>query len=131
MPQDTALLIKALLASGKISDDTREDLEDFREDLAKGRLEASDKGYVEALAARVLDGKVKVSSSRRDDEEPDEDDEDEEDFDDEAEWEALEERAETAEVRVEELEAKVEEMQRRIDALEGELAEIKNPSDQV
>ncbi len=116
MAQDTAGLIKALLNSGKISADTREDLEEFQNELAEGALDQSDTRYVQALAARLLDG-ARVEFS---------DDEEEEEEIDESEWDALEERAEEAEARVAELEAEVEALQNRIDQLEGELAELKS-----
>ncbi len=112
MAQDTAGLIKALLNSGKISADTRADLEEFLSEAKEGALDQSDSRYVQALAERILG-----SSEGYEDAEVADDDGDE--------WEALEERAETAEARVEELEAEVAALQERIDALEGELATFK------
>lgn len=117
MAQDTAGLIKALLNSGKISADTREDLEEFQNELKEGALDQSDTRYVQALAARIL-GKGEISDV------DDVEDDDEEEID-ESEWDELEERAEEAEARVEELEAEVAALEERIDALEGELATLK------
>lgn len=116
MAQDTAGLIKALLNSGKISADTREDLEEFRNELKEGALDQSDTRYVQALAARILDNAT-IDHAK--------DDGDEEEEIDDSEWDELEGRAENAEARVEELEAEVAQLEERIDALEGELANLK------
>ncbi len=120
MAQDTAGLIRALLNSGKISADTREDLEEFQREMAEGALDQADSNYVRALAERVLDG-TEVGAAEEEWEEDDED----------GEWEALEERAEAAESRVAELEAEVEALQSRIDSLEGELATLKGAGNEI
>ncbi len=118
MAQNTSDLIQNLLKSGRVSADTREDLEGFKRELDAGELDDADRRYIEALAKRLLDG-VEISEE--------EEEEGLYEEEDDGEWEALEERAENAEARVEELEAENEELLRRIDALEGELATYKDP----
>jgi len=115
MAENTAAQIQGLLKSGRISADTREDLEEFQRALADGSLDQADRRYVDALARRLLDGGDGEVSTFV------------EEGDDEADAEALEHRAEAAEARVRELEAEVADLQARIDQLEGELADLKNP----
>lgn len=114
MAENTAALIQSLLKSGRISADTRQDLEEFERALAAGELEAADARYVDALARRVL------GSDEEGVAEPEAED-------DEGAWGALEARAEAAEARVRELEAEKAGLLERIDQLEGELATLKNP----
>ena len=49
----TMEIIQSLLASKELSDDTREDLGDFKKDIEKGNLHKDDEAYVQALANRL------------------------------------------------------------------------------
>ncbi len=115
----TAELIDRLLASGKVSSDTRDDLRGYKDDLAKGRLEAGDRRDVDALAARLLG----VSSggddtgdgeSAGDENAAPLDDEDLWDVGEDAEIAELRARAEAAEARVQELEAEVARLKQQL-----------------
>jgi hypothetical protein len=108
----TAELIDRLLASGKVSRDTRAELGEFKTDLSNGRLMAEDRRYVESLAARLLG----VGAAANDDRAVADEGEEEAEADDgggfwedgeDPEIEALRQRAEAAEARVAELEAEV------------------------
>ncbi len=50
---DDAELIRRLLASSAASAATREELEGFRQDLAKGSLDPADRKYLHDLARRI------------------------------------------------------------------------------
>lgn len=56
MSENTAALIERLLASSKLSSDTRAELNDFKQDLANGKLDEADRHYIEALAQRLFGG---------------------------------------------------------------------------
>ncbi len=115
MADPTAELIERLLASGKVSRETREELGTFKQDLSNGQLDGGDRRYVEALAARLLgvgrpanDDRVTSDSDAVDeDEEAADDDESLWDVGEDPETAALRERAEAAEARVAELEAEI------------------------
>ncbi len=49
---DTALIEK-LLARDDLSEETREELEDYKEDIAEGEFSAADSRYLQALAKRI------------------------------------------------------------------------------
>jgi len=52
--EQSAELIDRLLRSDKLTRDTREELNEFRQQAAQGTLEPGDRRYVEALASRLL-----------------------------------------------------------------------------
>lgn len=119
MADPTAELIDRLLASGKVSRDTRAELGEFKTDLANGRLMGEDRRYVESLAARLLGVGAAANDDRaaapEGDEEAEADDggsfwEDGED----PEIEALRQRAEAAEARVAELESELAALRSRL-----------------
>ena len=64
---DTMKIIQSLLASKELSDDTREDLDDFEKDIEKGNLHKDDEAYVQALANRlcISNDLKKVSKNKR------------------------------------------------------------------
>ena len=102
----TMEIIQSLLASKELSDDTREDLGDFKKDIEKGNLHKDDEAYVQALANRlnvstdskkVLKNKGKNSATRTNAGSID--------------W---QERAVIAEARVEELENDVTNLKKKI-----------------
>ena len=53
IPDDEAKLVEMLLARSDLNDDTRDDLETFKEDISKGSLAAEDRKYLKALVARL------------------------------------------------------------------------------
>ncbi len=119
MADPTADLIDRLLASGKVSRDTRAELGEFKTDLANGRLMGEDRRYVESLAARLLG----VGAAANDDRAVPEESEGEDAADEGAsfweegedpEIEALRQRAEAAEARVAELEAEIAALRSRL-----------------
>lgn len=80
--KDVSRLIDKILAVDDLMPSTREDLEDFKRDMAEGELNRDDREYVIALHERLVDG-GRMAASRavladRDDEaddaESDEDD---------------------------------------------------------
>lgn len=54
MSQETLNLIDRLLAKDSISSDLRVELQDFRTQAEAGSLDGADRGYVAALAQRLL-----------------------------------------------------------------------------
>jgi len=122
MSDKSAALIDRLLKSGKISADTREDLETYREDLAEGELDQADRRYIQALAERVL-GEGGAASTA------DADAEDEEAYDEEEVDEELIEELESWQARAEEAEAEVEELRARVEELEAEVARLQEALD--
>jgi hypothetical protein len=115
----TAELIDRLLASGKVSSDTRDELRGYKDDLAKGRLEGGDRRYVEALASRLLGASVVGDEAAGEETAGDEDegsldDEDLWDAGEDAEMAELQARAEAAEARVQELEAEVARLKQQL-----------------
>lgn len=64
---DTMKLIQSLLASKELSDDTREDLGDFKKDIENGNFHKDDEAYVQALADRlnISTGSKTVSKNKR------------------------------------------------------------------
>lgn len=108
-------LIDRLLRSDKLSRDTREELNDFRQQAAQGSLDAGDVRYLEALSSRLLGsgaaaGDEGVLGEERDVLEGNlwDDGEDQE-------VRQLRERAEAAERRVAELEAELAQLKDRLD----------------
>lgn len=80
--KDVSRLIDKILAVDDLMPSTREDLEDFKRDMAEGELNRDDRDYVIALHERLVDG-GRMAASRavladRDDE-ADEADSDEDD----------------------------------------------------
>lgn len=111
----TAELIDRLLASGKVSSDTRDELRSYKDDLAKGQLEGGDRRYVEALASRLLGTSVDSGEEMAEDEDEGSlDDEDLWDVGEDAEVADLRARAEAAEARVQELEAEVAQLKQQL-----------------
>lgn len=53
IPDDEAKLVDTLLARSDLNDDTRDDLETFKEDIEKGEFAAEDRKYLKALVARL------------------------------------------------------------------------------
>jgi len=53
LPDDEAALVDMLLARDDLNDDTRDDLETFKQDIADGNLAQEDKQYLKALVARL------------------------------------------------------------------------------
>lgn len=110
MADPIAELIDRLLASGKLSGETRGELGEYKQELANGRLEAGDRRYVEALAQRLLGTRAPANDAAAPDEEASES------LDSEALWDIGEDseiaelraRAEAAEARVAELEQEIE-----------------------
>lgn len=102
MSQETLNLIDRLLAKDSISSDLRVELQEFRVAAEAGSLDGADRGYVAALAQRLLG----VERAANDDGEalsPADDLWDDEDQETKA-WRL---RAEKAEARVAELEAEL------------------------
>ena len=54
--KDVARLIDKILAVDDLMPSTREDLEDFKRDMAEGELNRDDREYVIALHNRLVDG---------------------------------------------------------------------------
>jgi hypothetical protein len=50
---DDAELIERLLATASVGEATKDELRGFRDDLAKGALDAADRKYIRALARRL------------------------------------------------------------------------------
>jgi len=48
-------LIESLLGRDDLSEETREELEGYKEDIAEGEFSASDSRYLQALAKRITD----------------------------------------------------------------------------
>lgn len=117
MADPTAELIDRLLASDKISSDTRSELGEFKQELQNGKLDAGDRRYVEALGQRLLGMRAPAN-----DDGPALDDGDGEEELDDGLWDLGEdeelrgwrERAEQAELRVAELEAEVAALKTRL-----------------
>lgn len=119
MADPTADLIDRLLASGKVSRDTRAELGEFKTDLANGRLMGEDRRYVESLAARLLGVGAAANDDRAVPEESEGEDEADEgtsfwEDGEDPEIEALRQRAEAAEARVAELEAEIAALRNRL-----------------
>lgn len=113
MADSTAELIDRLLASGKLSPETREELLEFKQALAKDGLDATDRRYVDSLGQRLL-GARRAANDDQDSlqEEADDDlvalaDQGLWDVGEDEELRGWRERAEQAEIRVAELEAEV------------------------
>ena len=73
--KDVSRLIDKILAVDDLMPSTREDLEDFKRDMAEGELNRDDREYVIALHERLVDG-GRMAASRavladRDDEDDD------------------------------------------------------------
>lgn len=52
-PDDDLAMIEELLSKHEISDETREELEDYKEDIAEGDFTESDHRYLQSLYQRV------------------------------------------------------------------------------
>lgn len=72
---NTKQLLDRMLASGKLSEDTAQELRDFQDDLAKDMLDPADAAYAEALARRLgfLGGGPAPVAAATDPEDEDED----------------------------------------------------------
>ena len=126
MADPHADLIDRLLASGKISRDTRAELGEFKQELANGTLDAGDRRYLEALGQRLLGARRRGGEDGAAGEPPleqeGEDEGDDEglgdqglwDVDEDAELTGWRDRAEKAELRVAELEAEVAALKTRL-----------------
>lgn len=118
MADPTAELIDRLLASDKLSSDTRSELGEFKQELQSGKLDGADRRYVEALGQRLLG--VRAPANDDGDLSGDGDDESEElddnlwDLGEDEELQGWRERAEKAELRVAELEAEVAALKTRL-----------------
>jgi len=108
-------LIDRLLRSDKLTRDTREELNDYRQQAAQGTLEPGDRRYVEALAQRLLGAGGPANDDRPVDDEREPLGENLWDAGEDQELAALRERAETAERRVAELEAEIAQLKDRLD----------------
>lgn len=53
LPDDVSGQIEMLLARSDLNDDTRDDLETFKQDIASGSLADEDRRYLEALLKRL------------------------------------------------------------------------------
>ena len=118
MADPTAELIDRLLASGKVSRETRAELGEFKTELANGRLAGDDRRYVQSLATRLL-GVGRVANDDGEmaaDEAESEVDEGDNLWDagEDPEIETLRQRAEAAEARVAELEAEIAGLKARL-----------------
>lgn len=120
MADPIAELIDRLLASDKISSDTRGELGEFKQELKNGNLDAGDRRYVEALGQRLLGTRKPANDdgALADDEVEDEEEEELDeglwDIGEDEELRGWRERAEAAELRVAELEAEVAALKTRL-----------------
>ena len=108
-------LIDRLLRSDKLTRDTREELNEFRQQAAQGSLDAGDVRYVEALAARLLGTGGPAADDGVLGEEREVLEGNLWDAGEDEEVSQLRERAETAERRVAELEAELAQLRDRLD----------------
>lgn len=115
MAEQSVELIDRLLRSDSLSRDTREELNEFRQQALKGALDAGDRRYIEALAARLLGTGAAAIDDGADPEEREALDTNLWDIGEDEELRSWRERAETAERRVAELEAEVAQLRDRLD----------------
>ena len=108
-------LIDRLLRSDKLTRDTREELNEFRQQAAQGSLDPGDVRYVEALASRLLGTGEVTSGDAVLGEEREVLEGNLWDSGEDEEVSQLRERAETAERRVAELEAELAKLRDRLD----------------
>jgi ribosomal protein L29 len=114
-------LIDRLLRSDKLSRDTREELNDFRQQAASGGLDPGDLRYVESLASRLLGGGSGAGAAANVEggEEPEGEhaalDANLWDVGEDEELRSWRERAEAAEARVAELETELAALKDRLD----------------
>ena len=115
MADPTAVLIDRLLASDKLSSDTRSELGEFKQELQNGKLDGADRRYVEALGQRLLGMRAPANDEGPTAEEPEEElGDDLWDIGEDEELRGWRERAEQAELRVAELEAEVAALKTRL-----------------
>jgi hypothetical protein len=108
-------LIDRLLRSDKLSRDTREELNEYRQQALQGSLDSGDRRYVEALGSRLLGTGEVANDDRVEVEEREDLDNNLWDVDEDEELRSWRERAEAAEARVAELEAEVAALKDRLD----------------
>ena len=118
--KDVSRLIDKILAVDDLMPSTREDLEDFKRDMAEGELNRDDREYVIALHERLVDG-GRMAASRpvladRDDEADDADDAENNEDDSVA----------PPAAEIDELRQLLAERDARIAELERELAEVRS-----
>jgi polyhydroxyalkanoate synthesis regulator phasin len=113
--EQSAELIDRLLRSDKLSRETREELNEFRQQAAQGALDGGDRRYVEALASRLLGTGEVANDDRVEVEDHETLNTDLWDVGEDEELRSWRERAETAERRVTELEAEVAALKDRLD----------------
>lgn len=119
MADPTADLIDRLLASGKLSRETRAELGELKGELLNGRLPVEDRRYIESMAQRLLGAGAAANDDRvaaDEDEDAEVADEGESlwDVGEDPEIEELRQRAEAAEARVAELEAELAALRQRL-----------------
>ncbi|MDA0261311.1 MAG: hypothetical protein O3A21_03825 [Proteobacteria bacterium] len=107
-------LIDDILAIDDLLPSTREDLDDFKRDLAEGQLGKEDREYIAALHERLVGGGGVSTTSSSDDD--DEDDEDDSEFGTDA---------------VEVLEAEIEELKQTLAARDARIAELESDLEAV
>jgi uncharacterized membrane protein YebE (DUF533 family) len=109
-------LIDRLLRSDKLSRDSREELNEFRQQALQGALDPGDRRYLEALASRLLGtGTAAANDDHVDAEEHEVLDANLWEVGEDDELRAWRERAEIAEKRVAELEAELAALRDRLD----------------
>ncbi|MCE2481446.1 MAG: hypothetical protein J4F33_00870 [Alphaproteobacteria bacterium] len=121
--KDVSRLIDKILAVDDLMPSTREDLEDFKRDMAEGELNRDDREYVIALHERLVDG-GRMAASRpvladRDDEADDADDADDAENNED-------DGVAPPAAEIDELRQLLAERDARIAELERELAEVRS-----
>ena len=118
MADPTAELIDRLLASDKLSSDTRSELGECKQELQNGKLDGADRRYVEALGQRLLGVRAPANDDGGFAGEAEEGsevlDDNLWDLGEDEELQGWRERAEKAELRVAELEAEVAALKTRL-----------------
>jgi len=108
-------LIDRLLRSDKLSRDSREELNEFRQQALQGALDPGDRRYLEALASRLSGTGAAANDDHADAEEHEVLDANLWEVGEDDELRAWRERAEIAEKRVAELEAELAALRDRLD----------------